>query len=118
PGLVVIFLGVPPATGTIKMSLFVLVACISSRLLLYATSLLSGEKAYWSCPPRLNGGTSCAPGVRSRATPPSAETMNRWLYLPSKYAFQCRNIRWVYTVALTFDLARSSSRCLLQASSW
>jgi hypothetical protein len=33
PGFVVIFFGVPPATGTIKMSLFVLVACTSSMLL-------------------------------------------------------------------------------------
>ena len=33
PGLVVIFFGAPPATGTMKMSLFVLVACTSSMLL-------------------------------------------------------------------------------------
>ena len=33
PGLVVIFFGVPPATGTMKISLLVLVACTSSMLL-------------------------------------------------------------------------------------
>ena len=48
PGLVVIFFGVPPATGTMKMSLFVLVACTSSMLLVYAISLPSGENEYWS----------------------------------------------------------------------
>ena len=33
PRLVVIFFGVPPAVGTMKMSLLVLVACTSSMLL-------------------------------------------------------------------------------------
>src|ERR1700685_3201576 len=46
PGFVVIFFGVPPATGTIQISLLVLVACTSSMLLVYATSLLSDENEY------------------------------------------------------------------------
>src|SRR5262249_36866794 len=58
PGLVEIFFGVPPLIGTTKISLFVLVASTSSMLLVYATSWPSGEIAYMSWPPRLNGGTS------------------------------------------------------------
>src|SRR5213079_2301604 len=66
PGLVEIFFGAPPATGTMKISLFVLVASTSSMLLVYATSWPSGETAYMSWPPNENGGTSWSPGVRSR----------------------------------------------------
>src|SRR6266478_2613939 len=66
PGLVEIFFGVPPLIATPKISLFVLVASTSSILLVYATSWPSGEIAYMSWPPRLNGGTSWSPGVRSR----------------------------------------------------
>ena len=44
-GLVLIFLGVPPVMGTIKISLFVLVAPTSSMLLVKATSCPSGEMA-------------------------------------------------------------------------
>src|SRR5207245_8822310 len=71
-GLVEIFLGAPPAIGTTKISLFVLIAptnagpASDSMLLVYATSWPSGEIAYISCPPSENGGTSWSPGVRSR----------------------------------------------------
>src|ERR1019366_7716426 len=46
PGDVEIFFGVPPLTGTTKMSVLVLVASTSSRLLAYAISCPSGENAY------------------------------------------------------------------------
>jgi hypothetical protein len=58
PGELEIFFGVPPDTGTTKISLLVEVASTSSILLVNATSCPSGEKAYLSCPPRENGGAS------------------------------------------------------------
>src|SRR5262245_59759607 len=91
-----------------------------------------------SWPPRLDGGTSCSPGLSWRgvvealvpsawafdsavdttaARPLSAGMTNKWLLLNSVNAFQCRKNSLVKTFAFTLLFFSSSSRCLLHASS-
>ena len=104
---------VPPAIGTTKISLFVLVASTSSMLLVYATSWPSGEIAYMSCPPKIerrhiviarreiswlgtcSGGRAGSFWSRVAGdTPPRRlrlrSNTNRWLRLNSVNALQCR----------------------------
>src|ERR1051326_7354757 len=117
PGEVEIFFGVPPVIGTMKISLFVLLAGTSSMLLVNASSFPSGETAYMSCPPSENGGASWSPGVRSFAPPPAAGTTKMCVTFPIGNVGQCRKNRCVQICAFTFDALRSSSLCLLHASS-
>ena len=87
PGLVVIFFAAPPVTGTIKMSLLVLVACTSSMIAGVGDLFAVGRERVLILPAEREGRNVVRAGRQvdgaARQSSP-ADTMNRWLYLPSK----------------------------------
>src|SRR5215471_8821092 len=113
---VVIAFGVPPLAGMTYRSLFP----VSASFSVYfekQISLPSGEMATSSAPSSVQMGESALPGVRSRASPPSAGTAKIWLYLPSTHSSHRRNGICVITRDLTGLSLRAFSAFSLHAMS-